>query len=175
MANVMSDLSAEPTAKPPIVIRGHAPGDIGWIVHRHGALYAAEYGWDETFEGLVAEIAGRFLKSHDPARERCWVAERDGEILGSVFVVDAGEGVAKLRLLYVEPERARRRAGPPPGRRGAAVRRARRLSQDDACGPTTSSLRRGASTRRPGSAWSLPSRTTVSARRLAGETWERDL
>jgi DNA-binding MarR family transcriptional regulator/GNAT superfamily N-acetyltransferase len=103
MATIMAELSAEPAAEPAIVIRGHAPGDVGWIVHRHGALYAAEYGWDETFEGLVAEIAGRFLKAHDPTRERCWVAERESEILGSVFVVDAGDGVAKLRLLYVEP------------------------------------------------------------------------
>jgi len=103
MAAIVGEMSATPAAQAPIVIRGHAPGDIGWIVHRHGALYAAEYGWDETFEGLVAEIAGRFLKAHDPARERCWVAEREGEILGSVFVVDAGEGVAKLRLLFVEP------------------------------------------------------------------------
>jgi len=103
MATIMAELSNEPAAAPPVVIRGHAPGDIGWIIHRHGALYAAEYGWDETFEGLVAEIAGRFLKAHDPARERCWVAEREGEILGSVFVVDGGDGVAKLRLLYVEP------------------------------------------------------------------------
>jgi DNA-binding MarR family transcriptional regulator/GNAT superfamily N-acetyltransferase len=104
MATIMTELSAEPVAEPPIVIRGHAPGDIGWIVHRQGALYAAEYGWDETFEGLVAEIAGGFLKTHDPTRERCWVAERQGDILGSVFVVDAGDGVAKLRLLYVEPD-----------------------------------------------------------------------
>ena len=131
MATIMAELSAEPAAEPPIVIRGHAPGDVGWIVHRHGALYAAEYGWDETFEGLVAEIAGRFLKAHDPTRERCWVAEREGEILGSVFVVDAGDGVAKLRLLYVEPNARGERTRPPPGRRGAAVRRPRRVSQDD--------------------------------------------
>ena len=83
MATVMASLSAEPPPPGPFLIRQHAPGDIGWIIHRHGALYAAEYGWDETFEGLVAEIAGRFLKSHDPRKERCWVAERDGEIVGS--------------------------------------------------------------------------------------------
>jgi GNAT superfamily N-acetyltransferase len=88
----------------PILIRRRAPGDFGWIIHRHGALYAAEYGWDESFEALVAEIAGRFRKSHDPRKERCWVAEREGEIVGSAFLVDAGHGIAKLRLLYVEPE-----------------------------------------------------------------------
>ena len=97
-------MSATSAKESPVLIRPNAPGDIGWIIHRHGALYAAEYGWDESFEGLVAEIAGRFLKAHDPSRERCWVAERDGEIVGSVFLVDAGHGVAKLRLLYVEPD-----------------------------------------------------------------------
>jgi DNA-binding MarR family transcriptional regulator/GNAT superfamily N-acetyltransferase len=100
-------LSGAPAGQGVIVLRQHAPGDLGWIVHRHGALYASEYGWDESFEALVAEIAGGFLKRHDPRRERCWMAEREGEILGSTLVMDAGEGAAKLRLLYVEP-RARR-------------------------------------------------------------------
>jgi DNA-binding MarR family transcriptional regulator/GNAT superfamily N-acetyltransferase len=103
MTAVMAALKGESARPSALVLREHAPGDIGWIIHRQGALYAAEYGWDETFEALVAEIAGRFLKSRDPARERCWVAERDGEIVGSVFLVDAGGDVAKLRLLYVEP------------------------------------------------------------------------
>ncbi len=104
MRLVMASLSAKPASASPFVIRQNAPGDIGWIIHRHGALYAAEYGWDESFEALVAEIAGRFLQAHDASRERCWVAERDGEIVGSVFLVDAGQGIAKLRLLYVEPD-----------------------------------------------------------------------
>jgi GNAT superfamily N-acetyltransferase len=78
-------------------------GDVGWIVHRHATLYRDEYGWTPAFEALVAEVAADFLKSHDPRREHCWVAEREGVILGSVFLVDAGGGVAKLRLLYVEP------------------------------------------------------------------------
>ena len=97
-------MSAKSAKESPFLIRQNAPGDIGWIIHRHGALYAAEYGWDESFEALVAEIAGRFLKTRDPSRERCWVAERDGKIVGSVFLVDAGQGTAKLRLLYVEPD-----------------------------------------------------------------------
>jgi GNAT superfamily N-acetyltransferase len=97
-------MSAKSAEESPFLIRPNAPGDIGWIIHRHGALYAAEYGWDESFEALVADIAGRFLKTRDPRRERCWVAERDGEIVGSVFLVDAGQGIAKLRLLYVEPD-----------------------------------------------------------------------
>ena len=86
-----------------VEIRSHRMGDVSWIVHRHATLYRDEYGWGPGFEALVAEIAADFLKSHDPAREHCWVAVRDGEILGSVFLVDAGDGVAKLRLLYVEP------------------------------------------------------------------------
>lgn len=86
-----------------VVLRPHRPGDIGWIVERHGALYAAERGWGAPFEVLVGEVCVAFLKSFDPARERCWIAERAGERLGCVFCQDGGEGVAKLRMLLVEP------------------------------------------------------------------------
>lgn len=78
-------------------------GDIGWIIHRQGLLYAQEYGWDVTYEGLVAEILGSFVKEFDPANESAWVAERNGAIVGSVFLVRESATVAKLRLLYVEP------------------------------------------------------------------------
>ena len=104
MRAIERGLKSGPRATPKVTLRSHRPGDMGWVVERHGALYWQEYGWDETFEALVADIVARFITHLDPKRERCWIAEVDGERVGCVFCVRRSKTVAKLRLLLVEPQ-----------------------------------------------------------------------
>lgn len=106
MRTIEGLLGARPEHRVPYILRPHQSGDMGWIVQRHGVLYEREHGWDERFEALVAEIVAAFVRDLEPVRERCWIAEREGRNVGSVLLVKdpEREGVARLRLLLVEPE-----------------------------------------------------------------------
>jgi DNA-binding MarR family transcriptional regulator/GNAT superfamily N-acetyltransferase len=103
MQTVRTVLEPRPPTPAEPVVRPLRPGDLGWVVERHGTLYAQEYGWDHTFEGLVARIVADFAETADPARESAWIAELGGRRVGSVFLVTDDASTARLRLLLVDP------------------------------------------------------------------------
>jgi DNA-binding MarR family transcriptional regulator/GNAT superfamily N-acetyltransferase len=96
-------LGGRSKSRTPYLLRSHRPGDMGWVVHRHAVLYAQEYRFDERFEALVADVVAQFLRNYNPRREQCWIAEKDNELVGSIFLVRESDTIAKLRLLLVEP------------------------------------------------------------------------
>lgn len=104
MSEIETLLSAEPEQRVPYILRPHQPGDLGWAIQQHGLLYAEQYGWDESFEGMAAEVAAKFLRDFDPKWERGWIAEKDGENVGCVFLVKQSDDIAKLRMLLVHPK-----------------------------------------------------------------------
>ena len=103
MESIKELLSIRPKNRMPYLLRPQQPGDMGWVVYRHGVLYSQEYGWDETFEAMVAGIVAKFIQNFDPKRERCWMAEIEGEIVGSVFIVKETETVSKWLFFPVQP------------------------------------------------------------------------
>jgi DNA-binding MarR family transcriptional regulator/GNAT superfamily N-acetyltransferase len=158
----------------PCIFRDLRPGDMGWIVHRQALLYAQEYGWDNTFEALVAKVGGEFIEDFDAKCERAWVAEIDERIVGSIFLVKKTKTVAKLRLLYVEPDVR----GQGIGRRlvEACITHARKLGYKRMT-LWTNDVLRAARTIYEATGFELvhsePHRSF--GKDLVGETWERDL
>lgn len=104
MSEIETLLSAEPERGASYILRPHQPGDIGWAVQKHGELYASEFGWDESFEALAAEVGAKFLRDFDAKKERAWIAEKDGENVGFVMLIKQSDEVAKLRMLLVDPK-----------------------------------------------------------------------
>jgi GNAT superfamily N-acetyltransferase len=162
-------------ARPSVVLREPRPGDIGWVVHRHGVLYNLEHGWDWTFEALVAKVAAEFVDTFEPTRDYCRIAEVDDRVVGSAFVVRTDiPDVAKLRLVYVEPETR----GTGLGRqlvencmafaRGAGYRRMTLWTND----PLIAA--RGLY-QRLGFVMTASEPVTAFGHKMMSETWERDL
>ncbi|MDE1994224.1 MAG: MarR family transcriptional regulator [Rhizobiaceae bacterium] len=102
MRTIKSILSAEEKSAAPVIIRPHRAGDMGWIVQSQACFYCQEFGWDQRFEALVADVAAQFLTKFNPEKDYCWIVERNGANVGSVLITDGGDGVAKLRLLYID-------------------------------------------------------------------------
>jgi DNA-binding MarR family transcriptional regulator/GNAT superfamily N-acetyltransferase len=174
MDSVQRLLGAEDSPSSPCVLRAPRAGDMGWVVERHGALYYEEFGWNLEFEGMVAEIVARFVQRFDPKRERCWIAERDGTRLGSVFLVKQSPKVAKLRLLLLEP--AARGQGIGKRLVGACVEQARKWGYRKIVLWTQSDLTAArAIYAKSGFKLVREARHRGYGHPLVGEYWERDL
>jgi DNA-binding MarR family transcriptional regulator/GNAT superfamily N-acetyltransferase len=111
MRAVETMIAPTPETQSEIVLRQPKPGDLGWVVSRHAEIYAQEYGWAENFEGICAQIVADFVSKYDPSRERCWIAEMDGQNVGCVFLVKDTDTIARLRLLLVDPAARERGLG----------------------------------------------------------------
>ena len=156
-------------------LRSPIPGDYGWVIQRHGALYAEEYGFDISFEALVARIVADFAQNHDTARERAWIAVLDGAPVGSVFCVDAGEGTAKLRLLLVDPAARGRKLGRQLVDECIAFARAAGYRELTLWTQKQLEAARRSTRARASSAWSRSPRASSSAWLAASETWRLGL
>ena len=133
-------------------LRAPGPGDLGWVVQAHGALYAREFRYNRDFEGLVAGIVADFVRNYDATRERCWIAEVDSENAGAVFCVRQAPTVAKLRLLILDPGRAAS-AWARAWYRPASASRAPPGTASWCCGHRATSRLRAPSTSMPDSDW----------------------
>ena len=156
-------------------LREPRPGDMGWVVQSHGALYAGEYGFDASFEALVAEIAAKFLGSFDASRERCWIAELDGAPVGSVFLVQAQRRRRQTAIAAGRSGRARTGTGTTPGRRMHRVCDASAAIARSRCGPKASWSPPARSIRTPDSCRTASEPHRSFGQNLIGETWEREL
>src|SRR5438132_3469415 len=152
----------------PYVLRRPRPGDMGWVIQRHGALYAREYGWGEEFEALVADIVAKFIGHHDRERERCWIAELDGENVGRCFASRKRRRSPGCVCSSSSPGRAGSVSGSASWR-NAWASPARSTTAGSRCGQTTCCMPPAASTNRPASTWCTKSRTTASVTTW----WER--
>ena len=157
------------------LLRSHRPGDIGWVVSRHGALYAQEYGWDISFEALVAEITAQFINSYDPSREHCWIAEIDGEPVGSIFLVNGSRRGRQAAAAAGGQEGARARRRPRADRAMHPLRARCRLHARSRCGPRASWSPRAGSIRTPDSCCVATEPHRSFGQSLIGETWELQL
>jgi DNA-binding MarR family transcriptional regulator len=162
MATIEFVLSSAAERTTSYVLRQHRPGDMGWVAQRHGTLYWQEYSYDERFEALVAGIVAEFIRKLDPAKERCWIAEKDGENVGAVFLVKKSSSVAKLRLLLVEPSVRGLGIG-NVWLRNASALPGMQATRRSCCGRRANLSPPAASTRMPASRWWLKKNTRVGA------------